>query len=325
MKFPLVTVIIPLFNKEKYIERAINSVIRQSFKDWELIIIDDGSTDQSFEKAQGFCSPFTNIRMFRQQNKGPGAARNAGLAKARGEFVAFLDADDEWGSNFLEVTTKFFREAGADCATVSTCHYQGLEKKSMVPFWRGRGLVEGIHSLSPRSGIEFAVRLLAFISPWNTLAKTKTLRKYGGFFDQNRCLFGEDAYLWLKVILNEPVGVIMSPHVIHHTEASVLTKNRVGPAPIPPFLLDPYEIQTCCPMVLRKLLDGILEYRAIQTTVHYAKLGNSRVGRDLLSKFRPSGVKTPLRLKALFLTFIATTCPFFRNVKQGIVKLMGCE
>ena len=90
-KAPVVSVIMPLYNKRPYVRRAIDSVCEQTFTDWECIIIDDGSTDGSVSEIP---TDDGRIRFFQQKNAGPAAARNRGIGEARGELVAFLDADD---------------------------------------------------------------------------------------------------------------------------------------------------------------------------------------------------------------------------------------
>ncbi|MGM0608049.1 MAG: glycosyltransferase family 2 protein [Candidatus Muiribacteriota bacterium] len=99
MKF---SVIIPVYNKEKHIKRAVNSVLNQTYSDFELIIINDASTDNSLAEILKFDEK--RIRLFHRKKPGPGgyAARNLGIKKARGEWVAFLDADDEWFPYHLE-------------------------------------------------------------------------------------------------------------------------------------------------------------------------------------------------------------------------------
>jgi len=94
-----VSVIVPLFNKAPYIERALSSVAAQTYRDFELIVVDDGSTDEGPRIVEAFTD--LPIHLIRQENAGPGAARNRGLELAQGELVAFLDADDEWLSNYL--------------------------------------------------------------------------------------------------------------------------------------------------------------------------------------------------------------------------------
>jgi len=88
------SVVIPLYNKEKYIKRTIESVLNQTFTDFEIIIIDDGSKDKSCEIVESINDP--RIRLIRQENGGPSKARNRGIKEAKGAFIAFLDADDEW-------------------------------------------------------------------------------------------------------------------------------------------------------------------------------------------------------------------------------------
>lgn len=88
---PVVSVIMPLYNKRPYVKRAINSVRKQTLAEWELIIVDDGSTDGSTDEIP---QNEPRIRFFQQSNAGPAAARNHGIRKARGEFITFIDADD---------------------------------------------------------------------------------------------------------------------------------------------------------------------------------------------------------------------------------------
>jgi glycosyltransferase involved in cell wall biosynthesis len=99
---PKVSVIIPLYNKEKWIEKTLFSVLNQSFTDWEAIIVDDGSTDQSLEVVEAFIQKNPgNWILIKNRNSGQCHTRNSGIAKAMGEYVAFLDADDIWSRNKL--------------------------------------------------------------------------------------------------------------------------------------------------------------------------------------------------------------------------------
>jgi len=99
-------VVVPLYNKQAYVRRCVDSVLSQTFGDFELIIVDDGSTDESADIASAYHD--SRIRLIRQANGGVSVARNRGIAEARGKWVAFLDADDEWLPRKLEKV--------ADCA-----------------------------------------------------------------------------------------------------------------------------------------------------------------------------------------------------------------
>lgn len=101
MTHPLVTVVMPVFNVERYIAIAIRSVLKQTYEKFELLIIDDGSKDGSVEIAEGFLDP--RIRIIQQANRGLAGARNTGIRNARGKYVAFLDSDDAWAPTKLEV------------------------------------------------------------------------------------------------------------------------------------------------------------------------------------------------------------------------------
>ena len=97
---PFFTVIIPVYNKEKFIENTIKSVLQQSFSDFELILVNDGSTDNSILKIENFSD--SRITFYTKENGGASSARNFGLEKAKAKFITFLDADDYWYPDFLQ-------------------------------------------------------------------------------------------------------------------------------------------------------------------------------------------------------------------------------
>src|SRR6185312_7639068 len=98
MPSTLVSVVLPLYNKAPFITRALDSIAAQTYRNFEAIIVDDGSTDGSGDIAASYPDP--RFRVIRQTNAGPGAARNRGVDEAKGEVLAFLDADDEWLPGF---------------------------------------------------------------------------------------------------------------------------------------------------------------------------------------------------------------------------------
>lgn len=102
-----ISVIIPTYNRARYLPEAVGSVLAQTRPPCEIIIVDDGSTDNTGELAKGFPKV---VRYIRQQNSGPAAARNRGLREANGDWIAFLDSDDLWVSEKLEVQSRFLHE-----------------------------------------------------------------------------------------------------------------------------------------------------------------------------------------------------------------------
>lgn len=104
MQAPCVSIVMPTFNRVDTIRRAIESVQKQTFGDWELIVVDDGSQDGTAQAITGMDS---RMRLFQQPNQGVAVARNTGLANARGQFIAFLDSDDEWLPFHLELSLAF--------------------------------------------------------------------------------------------------------------------------------------------------------------------------------------------------------------------------
>ncbi len=121
---PRFSIIVPLYNKAPYVKKALDSIVPQSLKDWECIIVDDGSTDNSADIAQSIISSLSEtdhfiICILRQPNSGVAAARNSGVKESRGEYVCFLDADDWWEANYLEEIDELIQEypdAGIYCS-----------------------------------------------------------------------------------------------------------------------------------------------------------------------------------------------------------------
>lgn len=281
-----VSVIIPLFNKAPYIERALASVTSQTFSDFELIVIDDGSTDSGPDLVKAFSDP--RIRLITQANAGPGGARNRGLSEALGELVAFLDADDEWLPGFLSESVRLLDEHH-DAAAVTSGYFAFPRGISTEEMWRGRGLSPGPVRVTGQTSPEFFAALLAYMTPCTTVARTEALRRLGGFHERDRCAYGEDAHLFLKVLLNEAAIVNLKPLVRIHFEASGATQTRRTMRPVEPFLVDPEEIEASCPADLRELLSRVLAMRALKTACMLGYWGEWREARELVKRFRVAG------------------------------------
>src|SRR5687768_15886944 len=132
MNIPLVSVIMPAYNAEKYIQQAIDSVLTQTFTSWELIIIDDGSNDGTVSVVKRNQLKNDHILLIQQENKKQGAARNAGLHVARGVWIAFLDSDDQWLPTKLETQLRYQDKADV----LYTDGIKIYEGRSHQKFWK---------------------------------------------------------------------------------------------------------------------------------------------------------------------------------------------
>lgn len=281
-----VSVVIPLYNKARYVRRALDSVASQTFRDFEVIVVDDGSTDGGGRIVSEIGDG--RFRLVTQQNAGPGAARNRGIAEAAGEFIAFLDADDEWLPGYIEEGLRLTEEFG-EAAAVTCCYVEHPAGVSRAGMWRARGITEGLHRVGPQTAPEMVAKMLAYMSPWSTLIRADALRRWGGFYDRDRCLYGEDTFLWLKLLFNEAVAFSLKPLVRYHVEASGLAKNLPGARPVEPFLIHPELIRAYCPEHMRELLDRVLAIRALKTACVLGYWGRWREARALKRRFAVAG------------------------------------
>ena len=127
---PLISIIIPVYNTEQFLEKCFESVLRQTFADFEAIVVDDGSTDGSAAACEDFARRDGRVRVVRQENGGLSCARNAGVDAAAGEYIAFLDSDDFLHPRFLEL---LYGDAVAADADIAVCGYVRGEPEYEFP------------------------------------------------------------------------------------------------------------------------------------------------------------------------------------------------
>ena len=295
-----VTVVIPLYNKGPYILRALNSVARQNYQDLEVIVVNDGSTDNSGEIAESFRDP--RVRVLHQKNAGPGAARNHGIAETKTPLVAFLDADDEWLPEYLEMAVRAFHaNPQLGCLTQGFFDEPGTRPSQVL--WRGRGLRDGIQVMEEQTPLTLH-HLLAYMNSQATVAQTALVRKWGGFYE-NRCTYGEDSFLWLKFLLREPVALSMRETMAIHREASDLNFPGMKKArPIEPFLAHPEALIEICPPNLLPLLRNFFALRAFKTACLFGYHGQWQHAAAIRRQFRQPG---DYRIPWFFTSWICST------------------
>lgn len=217
---PLFSVVIPLYNKEPHIERTINSVLSQTISDFEIIVVNDGSTDKSPNVVKNFKDP--RIRLIHQQNAGVSAARNKGIHESKADLIAFLDADDEWTPNFLEMVLRLrekYPEAGIYASAYLFCNSKGekrIANYKEIPAAPWEGLLES-YFLSAAEG-EHPVCSSAVCIP------KKILMMENGF--KIGFSWGEDDDLWGRIALKYPVAFSWQIGAIYHIGAVNRLCNR---------------------------------------------------------------------------------------------------
>jgi glycosyltransferase involved in cell wall biosynthesis len=312
-----ISVIIPLYNKAACIGRALESVFSQSFQDFEIIVIDDGSTDDGPEIVGSFED--SRLRLIHQANSGPGAARNRGTGESRCDYVAFLDADDEWLPEFLQTSLDNL-ESSAQCALTVTAHYVGQERQ----LWPGLdrlNIVKGPWRLPPNMDASVMGAALAFIhSAGAVLCRRSVLGRFGGFYE-NDCVYGEDLYLWLQVMLNYPIFRDPTPLFRQHTEDSDLVlagQAADGTLPVMPFLTSPEPIRVNCPPQYKTLLERYLAYEALCSAHKCATAGNLAAARYLAREYPLMKRHRVQYAKLRYKLALPATVPFLQKLRRTL-------
>lgn len=190
---PLFSVVIPLYNKENYLANTLHSVLNQTFKDFEVIIVNDGSTDKSLEMAQSFIDP--RIKIYSKVNEGVSVARNFGISKAMGNYIAFLDADDLWEATFLEEINNLIIKYPS-CGFYASAYKRIKFNKCFIV---GDKLPEGI----VKDFFEIKLKNLVPMSSGIAVRKD-ALENVGGF--PKGMVGGEDDFTWSKIAVNYKVA-----------------------------------------------------------------------------------------------------------------------
>ena len=313
MTVPQVSIIIPLYNKRHYISRALDSVLRQTYRDFEVVVVDDGSTDGGPELVQAYRD--ARLRMIRQANAGPGAARNRGLVESGAAYVAFLDADDEWMPEYLERTVQVLNEY-PQCGAVATAYLLGAEKTDVVPTFRRLGMDDGLWNVERCVGRRELASAVYALNASTTTARRSVIEKYGGFYERDRCVYGEDYYLWVQIVFGHDIYRLLEPLVWYHIEASVLGTGPKSGRPLEPVFTDPDPIRAHCPESRRALLERWLATSALATAHELAARGDVARASWLVEAFPLMRQWRREFLKLRIKLAVPGLAPLLQNVKS---------
>ncbi len=296
---PEVSVIIPLYNKGPHIARALKSVLNQTFQSFEIIVIDDGSTDDGADVVRSFNND--RIWLIQQEKLGVASARNVGIEKAHAELIALLDADDEWMPEHLAVLLKLrekYPEAGAYTTAYLKIYSNSKIKKPnfydipekpcdglLLNYFKSAALGESPISAS---SVGLSKDVLIKIGAFNTTA-----------------FVHEDADLWARIALKYPIAFSWAGESLYHTEAS----NRTCDMWIP--LNDSIAVKSARAAiesgeVLPELYEDLVEYVAkkeIEIAYRNLKAGRPDFARKNLKHCRTKHLNS-LKYTLLFCTYL---------------------
>jgi len=211
-----VSVIIPTYNASKYVTKAIDSVLNQDYDNYEIIVVDDGSTDNTQEVLEKYGS---KIKYIYQENGGPAKARNTGIISSYEDYIAFLDADDLWLPGKLRKQIDFFHRH-PQYAMVYTDMKHAVNGKIVNSSY----LKEGNYRYISSGFIYENLLRECFIFTPTVIVKRECLEKVGLFREDLR--ISEDYDLWLRIADEYEIGFLDEPLVIRNRHGSNLTEDR---------------------------------------------------------------------------------------------------
>jgi len=197
---PKVSVIMPVYNGASFLEKAINSLLAQSFQDWELVVVDDGSTDATPKILEGYDD--ARIKIIRQVNGGEANARNTGLGQVRGKYVAFLDADDEYLPNALDELSKFLDDNPRYGVVFSDGYICDQEDRQLMRLTEIRS---GIFTGNVLDAVVMSPSVLTV--PVCSMTRRSGIQQFAVKFDE-LIVIGPDWDFWIRLAVHVEFGYL---------------------------------------------------------------------------------------------------------------------
>lgn len=190
MENPLVSIIVPVYNVEKYLDRAIDSIKKQTYQNYEVLMIDDGSTDKSLMKLKKYASEDQRVKVFEKENGGVGSARNLGLDNANGKYIYFMDPDDELLPNLLIDNVRLIDESNVDLIIFRVWRDKVIKNKDIgkVTLYSKKEFFLSYEKLVSSD--------YSLMGPWNKIYRSELIKNNSLLFEEYS--YAEDAIFNIK-------------------------------------------------------------------------------------------------------------------------------
>ncbi len=284
---PFFSIIIPVYNKERFVKNTLETVLNQAFQNYEIIVVNDGSTDNSLEILRNISD--RRLKIFDQENQGAATSRNNGMKNATAPYLCFLDADDSWTTDHLTVLADAIAKFPAGkmfCSRyVTQINHNTFVKNNLLDIADDyEGYVEDFFKSS-------YVNRVALTSA--VCIHESVFKELGGF--NNTTCSTEDLEYWIKIALNYKVVITAKTTMVYNfiTDNSSLSKIHITKKTVPDF--DIYAAEELQNQSLKRFLDL---YR-VEYALQFKIVGDSQRSRKLLQKTDPRNInlKTKILLK----------------------------
>lgn len=277
------SVIIPLYNKEKFIRKTLMNVLKQSFQNFEIIVVNDGSTDNSLFEAEQLKD--SRIKIYSQENKGAASARNFGIEVATGELIVFLDADDLWLENHLKELYNLYNDF-PDCGIYCSRYLIKLSEKNIFQPSFSYAISNQFRGIIPDF---FEASLVYRVALTSALCIPKKIIRNNLFNAQVSS--GQDLELFTKIAIEYPVAITNTTTV----EYNFCVENQLSKTPIIkktlPDLNQFYEKEK-----KNKSLKRFLDNYRKEYALHYKIAGDYKTSHDFYSKVHPENISVKFKV-----------------------------
>ncbi len=293
---PLISVIVPVYNVEKYLDRCISSIVEQTYKNLEIILVDDGSPDNSGKICDQWAERDPRIKVIHKENGGPSETRNLGVSKSNGEYISFIDSDDFVSKNYFFTLYKILFESGAD---ISCCDYRITTNSAKEIFDKQISHISTITGKQACFDMFELDKEVFYCVLWGKLYKTKIINLYTlpvGRVHEDEATTFKYLYSASKICVTSQVlyAYYQNETSIMHTRSS----NRRPDALWAKMQRVHFFEEKKEKKLLSKALEQIVEFY-----ISRAIIDNKRLPKEALSFFKNywnKGIKTSTQLKLIF-------------------------